>query len=305
MYNKESAGKLINDTINSFMESAEDLIEFSRWVSANSYNYTLRNSILIRSQNLGAVCCQSKYAWEKAGYHVKDEESRNGAQVFVPMKKKFVEISEGEWKPLSDLTKAEKAKYKENAFNVRSKLCFGFGFTFDISQTDCPAEEYNKFVSRGMASVKHADAWAALKRYTEQCGIPVYDGDDETAIHGAGLFGFCLHGENGEEVHLAKTLEDTQKLSVGGHEIGHALMHGGKCKKSAAQKEVEADIFSILINTHFGVEIEETRKRHLKSHFEKLEFDEETRNKELTNMVNGVFDVYKKYIAEVDKLIAA
>ena len=303
--NKQEASAIINQTIVNFTDSTEDLIAFSKWVAENSYRYSLRNSLLIRSQNMGAICCQSLAAWKKAGYRVRKEEFKNGAFVFVPQKKTFVDVDgDGKCeKPLNSLTKEEKAKYKAKQYKSACKSFFGLGFTYDISQTDCPTEEYNKFVSRGMTSVKHADAWEALKKYTRQCGIEVYDGDDEKKIHGVGLFGFCSYGEDGTEVHLAKTLEDTQKLSVGGHEIGHALMHRGSTK-TTAEKEVEADIFSILVNTHFGVEIEDTRKRHLKEHFSQLEFkDEATRNKELTKLVNGVFDTYRKYIAEVDKMI--
>lgn len=305
---KDEASKIISETINTFVDSPEDIIEFSSWLARNSYAYSLRNSILIKSQNMGAICCQSLNAWHKAGYRVKEEEFRKGASVFVPQKITFVDVDgDGKYeKKLSDLTKEEKAKYKAKEYESRSKTCFGIGFTYDISQTDCPPEEWNKFVSRGMDSVKHAAAWEALKKYTIQCGIPVYDGDDEKEIHGVGLFGFCTHDMYGNsEVHLAKTLKDTQKLSVGGHEIGHALMHG-KREKPRSQMEVEADIFSILVNTHFGIEIEDTRKRHLKDHFGKLEFkDGADRDKEITKIVDGVFTVYKKYIAEVDKLIAA
>lgn len=307
---KDEASKIIAETINNFVDSPEDIIEFSLWLARNSYAYSLRNSILIKSQNMGAICCQSLNAWHKAGYRVKEEEFRRGASVFVPQKITFVDVDgDGKYeKKLSELTKEEKAKYKAKEYEARSKTCFGIGFTYDIAQTDCPPEEWNKFVSRGMESVKHAAAWDALKKYTEQCGIPVYDGEDETQIHGSGLFGFCTYDASGNgEVHLAPTLKDTQKLSVGSHEIGHALMHGkSRGKKSKAQVEVEADIFSILVSTHFGIEIEDTRKRHLKDHFAGLEFkDAESRDKELTKIVDGVFTVYKKYIAEVDKLIAA
>ena len=305
---KDEASKIINDTLNNFMDSAEDLEAFAVWLDRNSYRYSLRNSILIRCQNMGAICCQQVNAWKKAGYRVREDEFReHGMVVFVPKTKTMVDVDgDGKYeKELKLLTKDEKKKYKSGELKSRKKTIFGLGFTYDIAQTNVPVEEYNKFLSRGEKSVKHADAWNALKKcVTEKYGIPVYDGADEKKIHGSGLFGYCQTSADGkQEIHISPTMKDTQKLSVGGHEIGHALMHKTR-GKSVDQMEVEADIFSILVNTHYGVPIEDTRKRHLKDHFGKLEFkDTATKDKQLAAMVSDVLETYKKYIADVDNIM--
>lgn len=304
---KDEASKIINDTLNNFMDSAEDLEEFAKWLDRNSYRYSLRNAILIRSQNSGAICCQSVGAWVKANYRVRKEEFKtNGIVVFVPQTKTMVDVDgDGKCeKELKNLTKEEKKLYRKGEYKTKKKLNFGLGFTYDIAQTTVPVEEYNKFLSRGEKSVEHAKAWNALKKCVgEKYGIPVYD-VDEKEINGVGLFGFCRHYPNGkQEIHLARNLKDTQMLSVGGHEIGHALLHKER-GKSVDQMEVEADIFSILINTHYGVPIEDTRKRHLKEHFNNLKFkDVEDKNKRLASMVSDVLEMYKKYIVDVDSMI--
>lgn len=304
--NKAEASKIISDTLNNFMDSAEDLEEFAEWLERNSYRYSLRNAILIRSQNKGAICCQSIGAWVKAGYLVRKEELKNGMVIFYPQTSVMVDVDgDGKCeKKLKNLTKEEKKLYRKGEYKTRSKRTWGLGFTHDIAQTNVPPEEYNKFLSRGKESVKHAEAWSALKRcVAEKYGIPVYDAD-EKEINGAGLFGFCRHYPNGrQEIHVAHTMKDTQLLSVGGHEIGHALLHKER-GKSVDQMEVEADIFSILINTHYGVPTEDTRKRHLKEHFDNLKFkDEEDKNKRLASMVSEVLETYKKLQTDVDSMI--
>lgn len=70
---------------------------------------------------------------------------------------------------------------------------------------------------------------------------------------------------------LNDRLEDTQKLSTLAHELGHAvLLHQIGDEKSEHQKELEADALGIMLESYFGIEPTDSRRRHLAKHYQSL-----------------------------------
>lgn len=311
--------KLIKDTVMSYVESPERMMEFLEFQS-RFYQYSIRNTILIQLQNHGARFCQQAKAWNREGHMIL--KGQHGMQILVPKPITFIVLPDGKNKPLSQATTEEKQKVNSGELELKKVMRFGLGTTFDIAQTDYPEDEYPERISRGKNSKSHEKCYNGLKKYTESLGIKVYDSEKEKDINGGCLFGFCRYNPDGsKEIHLARNLKDTQKLSVGGHEFGHAVMHGGNNNSSTDRKEVEADMFSIMIDNHFGLPIEETRKSHLKHHFEMVGM-EATRNAKLKNKDGKVIDVakvrskafmeifdtvnkaYREHIDEIDKVIS-
>lgn len=309
--------QLIEDTLKTFTENPDKMMEFLKFQS-RFYQYSVRNTILIQSQNMGARFCQQAKAWNREGHMIL--KGQHGMQILVPKPITFLLLADGKQKPISQATAEEKQKVLSGEIETKRIMKFGLGTTFDIAQTDFPEDEYPKVISRGVSSESHAKCYNGLKKYSESLGIKVYDTEKEKDINGACLFGFCRHSSDSTEIHLARNLKDTQKLSVGGHEFGHAVMHGLENKSSTARKEVEADMFSIMIDNHFGLPIEETRKSHFKKHFEVIgaealkaakaknkggkEIDvAKIRQKAFMEIFDTVNKAYRKHIDEIDKVI--
>ena len=164
-----------------------------------------------------------------------------------------------QWKRLSEAGKEEKAKIKAGEIEIKKITAFKSGHTFDIGQTDCPVADYPKLFNMGYASEKHDKLFNAVKSYCEERGIPVYI-DSFPSIS---MRGYFQPADN--TIHLSDKLNDSMKLSVLTHELGHAVMHAA-CDPdmSVEQKEIEADSLSLMLREHLGVsEIENARKAHL------------------------------------------
>ena len=313
---KEARQQILN-IMENYSKNMDEMLEFLKFQS-RFYQYSARNTMLIYMQNMGAMLCQSFKAWGKEqvdGKPVKILKGQHGMKILVPTTVTIVTLPDGTTKGLFYCTAEEKEKVKSGELESKKRTKFKIGTTFDIAQTDYPADKYPERLNRGRVSADHAKCFTALKTYSENTmNIPFFIGDTEEEINGAGLFGFCRCDLNGKrEIHLARNLKDTQLLSVGGHEFGHAILHGIDCEKSTARKEVEADMFGILLDLHFGLPIENTRKNHLSDNFKKLTAEvtkgvksedvEKVRQKAIADAFNDVNKAYREHIDKIDKLI--
>lgn len=311
---KEYTGKLLRE----WRQNPEKIAEFARFAQKNSYRYSMKNTMLIMAQNDGAVLCQSFNAWGKTKYESGGEEKavkilkgQHGLKIWAPVQFTMVDLDGDEVceTRLTDCTAEQKKQVKDGTLKSRKGMSFRLGTTFDIAQTDYPSELYPKLLDRGNDSADHAKAFEGLCRYSEKSlKCPVIFGDAEKDINGASLFGFFVPAKN--EIHLARNLKDTQKLGVLSHELGHAIMHkNGHDGKSTAEIEVEADIFSILLESHFGLDIGETRKSHLVNNFERVKIEippkekkpEEYREKKYAEIFDRVFKVFREEYPKICK----
>lgn len=314
---KEARQQILN-IMENYSQNESELMEFLIFQS-RFYQYSARNTLMIYMQNSGAMLCQSFKAWSNEKVDdkpVKILKGQHGMKILVPTTATIVTFPDGTTKGLYYCTAEEKEKVKRGELESKKFTKFKVGTTFDIAQTDYPADKYPERLNRGKISADHAKCFKALREYSENTlEIPFFIGDAEEEINGAGLFGFCRYNSDGTtEIHLARNLADTQLISVGGHELGHAILHGGKCEKSTYRKEVEADMFGILLACHFGLEIENTRKNHLSDNFRglasevvkgvKSEDVKKVRQKAIADAFNDVNKAYREHIDKIDKLIA-
>jgi len=103
-----------------------------------------------------------------------------------------------------------------------------------------------------------------VTEYCQSIGIPVSEED----FHSVTVRG--SYDPETKSIRINRMLGDTQKLSTVLHEMSHGLMNHGTDAKSAAQAEFEADALSVMLNTAFGAEVPDTRRRHLAANFKQL-----------------------------------
>lgn len=301
----------IQKIINCYEQDPDQIAELLAFGS-RFYQYSCRNKMLIANQNKYATFVQSYQKWKEAGYDVID--AKNKLAVLVPVKITCIQKypNSKEYIPLSQATADQKTAYKAGGLQSRSYQRFNIGYVYDISQTNCPVEDYPKYYHMGYNNEDQKLLAEGLIDYARE--------DLATDVHIIALPSISLRGEFypipiGERYHLTlnEKLKDTEKLSSLSHELGHAAIHKNMPSSPEFQKELEADCFSIMLENHLGIDITEGRKRHLADHYKDLlEYngsllESETQQDQvitIEQIINNVFRRYQEEIPSIDHHIA-
>lgn len=304
---KESRAELLvksvaeNFTLNP--DSIAELLAFN----SKFYRYSVRNTMLLYAQNPHISFVASYPDFKKLGYNVKQGETGLCVLVPAPITLYRENSSETNWKKISSVPLNIKEKVQKKIlsgeYESRKVMSFKLGSVFDISQTDCPPADYPKVYDVGHTSEQHKLLYDALIDFSTSLGCPVVEED----VKSIALKGFYSPAEN--RIVISDKLQDTQKLSCLTHELGHALMHNElntQPYKPLAQVEMEADAFSVLLQTYCGIELTESRKHHLSEHYNKIKkYNENNKDSQIslddilknaTDKYKEVFDSFNVYI---------
>ncbi|MGN0496924.1 MAG: LPD1 domain-containing protein [Lachnospiraceae bacterium] len=270
--------------------------------AAKFYKYSVKNIQLMLQQNQGITYVASSNAFSTMGYHVKDGEQPLVAR--VPVFSKYVLNEHGEKIYMNEYTEQirqeiKNGNLKEHRFVRKFQFVAAF---YDISQTDCPVEDYPSLYHMGIPSEFHQEAFEAMKQFAEDTlGFKVIVED----LKSISLYGSC--DVKNKVIRINNRLESTQALSTLCHEIAHGILHSVDVhnKMTSAQKECEADVMSIMLETSLGLSISPARREHLYNHFH--EYKDEQANKEhpyevaLEKLIDRVQSkVFKVYIDDIN-----
>ena len=201
------------------------------------------------------------------------KKGESALRIWKPYEVTYVEVPQEDGKTrlaiLSHLPKEAREKAKEENWKTRKSVKFQLVPVFDISQTTASPEAYPKFFGFGGSTYRDAEEqFRAVKNYAENtlnCPVTVEDlGSRKTSVRG-----FFVPDDN--RIVISDMLSGDAKLSTLIHEVGHAELHGDNAenaKKSEAQIELEADMYSLMIESRLGIEPTEARCRHLGTHYE-------------------------------------
>lgn len=292
---KEMQQKVI-DLAESFKDNPQVFAEYLRF-SSQFYNYSARNSMLIYEQNRGARYCNSFKAFKDMGYSVNRGE--HGMKILVPTVKTYLHIG-NDLIPLSKATAEQKAAYKLHQIQSEQKLYFKVGTVFDIAQTNCPKEDYPKYLDLGYSSEQHAEICSTMKKFCEEkLHCPVHEDNFNSVV----LRGYYSPSAN--FISLSGMFDDTTKLSILTHETGHAILHNDKEmkqeKRPEAQIEFEADATSVMLQSYFGVEFAESRLRHLSDCYNEMLSDKNITSKDVTASLDRAHKAFKIVVDNVNK----
>lgn len=292
---------MIKETAVNFRKNPEAIAEFLEFGS-RFYEYSVNNVMMIYAQNQHATYVQSFKAWKDDGYHVK--KGQKGIKVLVPMTITYLEENNKTVK-LSEASNETKRRYKAGEIEGYTKLAFGIGNVFDISQTNCQPREYPKFYSMGYESERHGSICQALKKFSNEVLNVAVEEKDLQSISLRGYY-------SKKEICLNEKLMDSERLSTLAHELGHAMVdHRYDDDKSLYRKEFEADAVSILIQSDMGLEISNIRKSHLASNYKRLQkelYNYNTQNNmnneiEMDDILKDVYSIYNSHKTNIDQYI--
>lgn len=277
----------------SFQDAPEDVAEFLSFGS-KFYRYSVRNNMLVYGQNPYATYVQSYKAWKDMGYSIKKGEK--GIKVYVPVQATILKVGD-KLVPLEQATKEQKIQYKAGELESITQTRFKLGTVFDIAQTTYPKELYPKMFFMGYPSTMHKNLVSGLTEYaTVHLKSPVYIEDMKSiALRGN------YNTETGE-IKINEMLEDTQQLSTLAHEMGHAMMQHDQ-GKSMHQKELEADALGIMLESHYGIEPTDTRRRHLANNYRayQQEYIAHPERESFGDVLRNVFAKFREHLPELEK----
>ena len=154
----------------SFQTNPEEIAELLAF-KTKFYRYSLRNTMLIYSRNPYATFTASYQGFKKMGWSV--QKNAQKLPILVPVKITYL-IHDGKWIPLSVADEALKKAYRAGEIESEVIQRYKIGYVYDISQTNCPPEQYPKFYNMGAASMDHKLACDAMKEYAETRLVIVY-----------------------------------------------------------------------------------------------------------------------------------
>lgn len=271
---KELRGKVEGIVANWRQDPAiiADYLQFA----ARFPQYSHNNVQLLYAQNPYASFVASASAYKKGlpdkhGEVLSDtpiwiKKGEHAMRIWCPTSQTLVkEPKKGEWKPLSHLTNEQHEAAKAEGWETLERHSFTLVPVFDVSQTELPRELYPKLFGLGEDAPDSEAKINAAKAYaSEELKCTVMENAD---MPGAGLRGAFSRDKN--EIKLSALLRGKEKLSTLLHEIGHAELHADPkaAKFSTAQRELEADMYALMLEQRMGLETTNSRKAHLASHY--------------------------------------
>ncbi len=260
------------------------------------HRYSVRNSMLIYKANPHATFTASFAHFKSMGWSV--QKGQKGIQILVPARVTYIQDGE-KWVQLSKASKQLQEEYHRGTLQSRSVLRFKVGYVFDISQTNCPPEQYPKIFSMGQSSKDHRAAYEGLVEWAAdrlKCPVRVTD------VRSISLRGYYNRLQNA--ITLSDKLNDTQLFSTCLHEVAHAILHNSPdaMAKSTAQIEFEADALSIMLETHAGIALTDIRKGHLADNYREM-VSSLSAAQGVDDILQPVADIYTNMVGEIEGAI--
>ena len=291
----EELTRKMNENIKNFKKDPKEELELLKYISQFN-NYSIKNISLIRSQRNGALGVASYKQFKEKGYQV--QRGEKAIKILAPKFQdmfRYKEEGQIKTKPVSQATKEQKQEIKEGKYKVIKGKITNFIAVpvFDITQTDCPPEDYPVLYPNKPENFNFKGTEDELKRfhqaisdYAKLQNVKVnYDIVDGTA---KGFYAPALN-----EIVVDKHLNEKEQTKVLLHELAHAEMHNSKIMKDKAPElkavnvlEYQAEMTAYIVSSKFELDTEDYSTHYLAS-WTKREVDD---------------DVYLKSLEEVKKV---
>lgn len=310
----EELTRKMNENIKNFKKDPKQELELLKYISQFN-NYSIKNISLIRSQRNGAWGVASYKQFKEKGYQV--QRGEKAIKILAPKFQdmfRYEEEGKIKTKPVSQATKKQKQEIKEGKHKVIKGKITNFIAVpvFDITQTDCPPEDYPVLYPNKPENFNFKGTENELKRfhqavsdYAKSQNVKVnYDVVDGTAK------GFYAPSLN--EIVVDKHLNEKEKAKVLLHELAHAEMHNSRIMKDKAPElkavnvlEYQAEMTAYIVSSKFELDTEDYSTHYLAS-WTKREVDDDVYLKsldEVKEVSSKLIDkIVEKYNALEQKL---
>lgn len=306
----EELTRKMNENIKKFKKEPKQELELLKYISQFN-NYSIKNISLIQSQRSGAFGVASYKQFKEKGYQV--QRGEKAIKILAPKFQdmfRYEEEGKIKTKPVSQATKEQKQEIKEGKYKVIKGKITNFIAVpvFDITQTDCPPEDYPILYPNKPEKFNFKGTEDELKRfhqavsdYAKSLNVKVnYDVVDGTAK------GFYAPSLN--EIVVDKHLNEKEKTKVLLHELAHAEMHNSKIMKDKAPElkavnvlEYQAEMTAYIVSSKFELDTEDYSTHYLAS-WTKREVDDDVYLKSLEEVKEVSSKVIDKIVEKYNAL---
>ncbi|MDN6731350.1 MAG: ImmA/IrrE family metallo-endopeptidase, partial [Atopostipes suicloacalis] len=260
----------MNESVKSYQIDPADEMDLLDSLSRFK-DYSVRNTLIARAQYQGALGVASYKDFQKLGYQV--EHGEKAIYILAPNIQKVFQDEKGKEKLVKYANKKEKEAIRVKKIQTRSKvLNFRRVPVFDITQTDCPPEDYPKLYPNKpenfdfSGTEKELNTFEkALYQYAEDKNVRI-----ESGKTGSVAKGYYVPATN--EILLKDTLQQEAKIKVLLHELAHAEMHNHKKMQTKSLElkatdviEYQAEMTAYVVSNYIGIDSEEYSQSYLAS----------------------------------------
>jgi hypothetical protein len=280
---------------------------------AQFHTYSYKNAILIHAQREGAIQVASFKKWKDQGYQIRKGE--HAIKILAPELLSYVYDKD---KNTVCLLKAATPEIKEliksGEYTVEKHLSgFSLASVFDISQTDCPIENYpqvfrERFV---MGDAEHSEELqSALMGYcVSELGVSVLKASDSERANilrgarGVTIFPQADAQAQAPIIYYDPSLPVNHQIKTLFHETAHAMLHAphsdvnSKTPLSRAKAEYQAELTAGICAQYFGIDSMRANAGYISGWIE----DEKISPKEKAELVEQVLDTAGQIISYVDQ----
>jgi antirestriction protein ArdC len=262
----------MNKSIDLFQTDPKEQIELLEYLSRFN-QYSVRNIVLIKSQYEGAVGVKSYKQHQEEGHQV--QKGEKSIRILAPKFYKQWQDEDNNWRFYNEATKEQKQKINSGEIKSEERLVGYISVpVFDLTQTDCPADEYpNLYPNRPENYSFNGDTEdlerleTAIENIAKREGIKISDETFQSAAKG-------YYSPSEEKIVLQNSLSETERPKVLLHELAHARMHNAdKISEKIMNEEdistpileYQAEMTAYVVSNEIGLDTKESSISYLAS----------------------------------------
>lgn len=304
----EELSQQIDKAVQDFALDPKALYELFLF-KAQFHEYSYKNVILIHAQREGALQVAGFKKWKDQGYHIRKGE--HAIKILAPELLSYVYDKDKNTVCLLKAATPEiKKLIKSGEYTVEKHLSgFSLASVFDISQTDCPIENYPQIFRElfVMGDTEHSEELqSAIMGYlVSELGVSVLKASDsERANILRGARGVTIYPQGQAPViYYDPSLPVNQQIKTLFHETAHAMLHephsevNSKTPLPRAKKEYQAELTAGICAQYFGIDSMRANAGYISRWIE----DEKISPKEKAELVEQVLDTAEQIVSYVDE----
>ena len=240
-------------------ENSKKYMEFLQ-STAHFRRYSFNNMLyLYRQCNMKG--CEGKYlntfkGWRNLGFSVNKGEK--AMEILIPSFEKYFRNEEGTWVALREATGNEKKKINSGELRIKEAVKYFFfkKALFDISQTNCPKEEYEKTMKENLIPKSLKESQDKKVDFLFLCLKDHLIQNEKANV----VFEEMVEGEKGYtnaegKIALNKNNSNLQNLKTIIHEYTHYKLHfKNDIQLKRYQAEIEAESVAYLVCRNFDID---------------------------------------------------
>lgn len=253
--------KDMDNSIETFFDSPKKIMSHLK-AMANFHNYSIRNTMAIENQFLGAQAVGSFNFWKSKGATINKGEK--GIKILVPTPIEYFRSGtndKGEpiWKQKKYANANEKAKIDKNQMQMKKVMYFKIGHVFEYTQTNARekgieiSDIFNRYHRNG--SVDNENEFnVALGDLAASLNVKI----SETPLQELGVAKGAFYPDL-NVITLNPRNTNNENITTLIHELAHAKLHNKEKMKerdlnlSTGDKEYQAEMTAYVVSEYFGV----------------------------------------------------